>query len=208
MTSAELSTTADILLLIHEYGIQFWTELQTTTVLLVTPSCYFLLTVLVFEAPSLSFLFLDRRRPLAQPGVVRLGVLPRCWWGASRNGVIQSLPPPCGRGTDRKLDGCLGGGRMQTARECAGRIEEEALGAGVRPGVSAGPPLPCGCRSLADNCSVAGTNSDYPGHNTFLKYSHFYQHLKSNYWFWRTKTLAVPKAGLGLEKNHCWSYFC
>ena len=76
-------------------------------------------------------------------------------------------PPPCRRGTDRKLDGCLVGGRMQTAREWAGGLEEEALGAGVPPGVSAGPPLPWCCRSLADKRSAAGANCDYPAATHF-----------------------------------------
>ena len=53
--------------------------------------------------------------------------------GEASGGMVSyhRCPPPCGRGTDRKLEGCLGGGRMQTAHEWAGWVEEEALGVGV-----------------------------------------------------------------------------
>ena len=56
---------------------------------------------------------------------------------------------------------------MQTAREWAGGVEEETLGAGVRPGVSLGPPLPWGCQSLAKKRSVAGTKGDFPSTTHF-----------------------------------------
>ena len=41
------------MLLIKEYGMHIWTELETTTVLLVTTSCYILLAVPTFKASPL-----------------------------------------------------------------------------------------------------------------------------------------------------------
>ena len=136
--------------------------------------------------PHLNFCFWTTGGPWLDPPVYGPVSCPAL--GEASGGMVSynHCPPPCGRGTERKLDRCLRGGWMQTEHEWAGWVEEEALGAGVRPVVSAGPPLSWGCRSLAKKRSAAGL----PRQNTFLRHLHYYQHLKSNYWFWNTKTFA------------------